>query len=100
MRETVLGYAMENPLEENAEGFYCVPVGFSYTLGVALKDGGYYVYAAVSKMTGVDEVNSQKTVAGVRYFNMVGQEMQEANGMTIVVTTYTDGTTSAVKVMK
>ena len=100
MRETVLGYAMENPLEENAEGFYCVPVGFSYTLGVALKDGGYYVYAAVSKMTGVDEVNSQKTVAGVRYFNMAGQEMQEANGMTIVVTTYTDGTTSAVKVMK
>ena len=32
--------------------------------------------------------------------NMAGQEMQEANGMTIVVTTYTDGTTSAVKVMK
>ena len=31
---------------------------------------------------------------------MAGQEMQEANGVTIVVTTYTDGTTSAVKVMK
>jgi len=31
---------------------------------------------------------------------MAGQEMQEAHGMTIVVTTYTDGTTSAVKVMK
>ena len=41
-----------------------------------------------------------KTVAGVRYFNMAGQEMSEANGLTIVVTTYTDGTTSAVKVMK
>ena len=45
-------------------------------------------------------MNAGKTVAGVRYFNMAGQEMQEANGMTIVVTTYTDGTTSAVKVMK
>ena len=100
MQETVLGYAMQNPLEEGAEGNYCVPVGFSYTLGVALKDGGYYVYAAVSKMTGVDEIANGKTVAGVRYFNMAGQEMQEANGMTIVVTTYTDGTTSAVKVMK
>jgi hypothetical protein len=50
--------------------------------------------------TAVNELNGEKTVAGVRYFNMAGQEMQEANGMTIVVTTYTDGTTSAVKVMK
>jgi hypothetical protein len=30
----------------------------------------------------------------------MGQEMQEANGLTIVVTTYTDGTTSTAKVMK
>ena len=50
--------------------------------------------------TSIDEMNAGKTIAGVRYFNMAGQEMQEANGMTIVVTTYTDGTTSAVKVMK
>ena len=50
--------------------------------------------------TGVDELVNGKTVAGVRYFNMAGQEMQEANGITIVVTTYTDGTTSAVKVIK
>ena len=50
--------------------------------------------------TGVNELMNGKTVAGVRYFNLAGQEMQEANGVTIVVTTYTDGTTSAVKVMK
>ena len=50
--------------------------------------------------TSVNELVNGKTVAGVRYFNMAGQEMQEANGMTIVVTTYTDGTTSAVKVIK
>ena len=48
----------------------------------------------------VNELVNGKTVAGVRYYNMAGQEMQQANGMTIVVTTYTDGTTSAVKVMK
>ena len=48
----------------------------------------------------VSELVNGKTVAGVRYYNMAGQEMQQANGMTIVVTTYTDGTTSAVKVMK
>jgi hypothetical protein len=53
-----------------------------------------------NNFTGVNEIANGKTVAGVRYFNMAGQEMQEANGVTIVVTTYTDGTTSAVKVMK
>ena len=51
-------------------------------------------------LTGISEMMNGKTVAGVRYFNMAGQEMSEANGLTIVVTTYTDGTTSAVKVMK
>ena len=51
-------------------------------------------------MTGINEVNDSKQIAGVRYFNLAGQEMTEANGLTIIVTTYTDGTTSAVKVMK
>ena len=50
--------------------------------------------------TGIDEMMNGKTIAGVRFFNMAGQEMSEVNGMTIIVTTYTDGTTSAVKVMK
>ena len=54
----------------------------------------------LSKITGVLEVVDGKQVANVRYFNMAGQEVQEANGLTIVVTTYTDGTTSAVKLMK
>ena len=54
----------------------------------------------VGPTTGIDELIGGKAIANVRYFNMAGQEMQEANGMTIVVTTYTDGTTSAVKVMK
>ncbi len=50
--------------------------------------------------TAINEMTAGKAIANVRYFNMAGQEMQEANGMTIVVTTYTDGTSSAVKVMK
>ena len=54
----------------------------------------------VEPWTSISEMNAGKTVAGVRYFNMAGQEMSEANGLTIVVTTYTDGTTSAVKVIK
>ena len=51
-------------------------------------------------LTSINEAAADKQVAGVRYFNMAGQEMTEANGLTIIVTTYTDGTTSAVKVMK
>ncbi len=97
---TVLGTALDNELFKT-DGFYTLPVGYNYNLGVAIgPDGDYYVYAAQASFVGVDELNANKTVAGVRYFNMAGQEMQEANGVTIVVTTYTDGTTSAVKVMK
>ena len=48
----------------------------------------------------VNEMNAGKTVANVRYFNVAGQEIAQPSGMTIKVTTYTDGTTSAVKVVK
>ena len=54
----------------------------------------------VDQHTGLDELNGEKAVAGVRYFNVAGQEMAQPSGLTIVVTTYTDGTASAVKVMK
>jgi len=50
--------------------------------------------------TAVGEILNGKTVANVRYFNMAGQEMQQADGVTIMVTTYTDGTTTTTKVMK
>ena len=101
MTATVLGTALDNPLSENMN-YYTVPVGYSYTLGIFVDDmtNEFYVYAAQGGYTGVNELVNGKTVAGVRYFNMAGQEMKEANGMTIVVTTYTDGTSSAVKVMK
>ena len=51
---------------------------------------------------GINELtnDTNKVVAGVRYYNIMGQEMQQADGLTIVVTTYTDGTHSAVKVIK
>ena len=59
-----------------------------------------FVVPAKENPTSIDELINGQNVAGVRFFNMAGQEMSEANGMTIVVVTYTDGTTSAVKVMK
>ena len=110
MQATLMGEAantVSNPLI-SGDNQYTVPVGFAYVLGVYTGgseewggENGYYVYCAQAVMTtGIDEMNANKTVANVRYFNMAGQEMQQADGMTIVVTTYTDGTTSAVKVMK
>ena len=54
----------------------------------------------IDPMTGLSELLQGKTVAAVRYFNVAGQEMAQPQGMTIVVTTYTDGTTSAAKVVK
>ena len=54
----------------------------------------------ITPKTGLDEVSGEKAVAGVRYFNVAGQEMAQPEGMTIVVTTYTDGTTIATKVVK
>ena len=67
--------------------------GFSQYDVVPKKEG-------VDPISGIDEMMGGKVVAGVRYFNQAGQEMPEANGVTIVVTTYTDGTTSATKVIK
>ena len=95
------GDANQNPLYEN-DNFWAIPVGYKYVIGVVYDaiNGGYYLQISRGTFVGVDELNADKAVAGVRYFNMAGQEMQEANGMTIVVTTYTDGTTSAEKVMK
>ena len=50
--------------------------------------------------TSVDEINAGKTVADVRYYNVAGQQVAQPSGLTIKVTTYTDGTTSATKVVK
>ena len=51
--------------------------------------------------TGVNDVNSAKEVKGVSYFNMMGVESaQPFDGANIMVTTYTDGTSSATKVVR
>lgn len=51
--------------------------------------------------TGVTEVSSSKTVANVTYVNIAGMQSNEPfDGVNIVVTTYTDGTRSAVKVIR
>ena len=105
--EAFLGDAMQNPLSAENTNTYFVYNGYSYSIGIhlvineeTLEVVGYTAYVAKGGPVSVDELANGKTIANVRYFNMAGQEMQSVNGMTIKVTTYTDGTTSAVKVMK
>ncbi len=51
--------------------------------------------------TAIDDVNTNKTVKAVKYYNTLGVASdQPFDGINIVVTTYTDGTQSSVKVLK
>ena len=64
-------------------------------------EGGVWFFIQENETpVGISELVNGKQIAGVRYFNALGQEVQSANGVTIVVTTYTDGTTSTAKVVK
>ena len=55
----------------------------------------------VNSLTSVNEVVSGKTVAAVEYYNLAGQQIDRPQGgVTLVVTTYTDGTRSTTKVIK
>ena len=52
-------------------------------------------------VTGVASVNAAKAVKSVNYYNLAGQaSAQPFEGVNIVHTTYTDGTTSVAKVMR
>ena len=65
--------------------------------------GGHLtVYRLTNGSGSVEELinDTDKVVANVRYYNIMGQEMNQANGITIVVTTYTDGSSKAIKVIK
>ena len=88
----------------NADGYeplFTQDIGIQvyYTVdGVKNHSDFVWLYGGVH--SGVNELANGKTVANVRYYNVAGQEMAQPSGMTIQVTTYTDGTRSAVKVVK
>ena len=76
-----------------------IGIQLNYTIdGVTNKSDIVYL-EVYPKPTAVDEVNAGKTVTGVRYFNIAGQEMAQPEGLSIKVTTYSDGTSSAAKVL-
>lgn len=51
--------------------------------------------------TGVEDVDAEKTVSGVTYYNLLGVSSDRPfEGVNVVVTTYTDGTKSSKKILK
>lgn len=51
--------------------------------------------------TGVEQIVNGREIANVRYINVAGQESDAPfKGVNIVVTTYTDGTTTTTKILK
>ena len=67
----------------------------------------YIVYPLISNhndpegVVGVKEVLGNKTIESVHYYNLMGMEGKTPfEGINIVVTRYTDGSTSTIKVMK
>lgn len=55
---------------------------------------------SISSSTGISELADSKQIANVHFYNVMGQETQQPNGITIIVITYTDGTTTTTKVVR
>ncbi len=88
-------------------------VSYSYAVQAVCRSVDFsgeivYVYSpnsnlisVVAETTGIDEEVALKSVKSVAYYDMAGRySMKPFDGVNIVVTTYTDGTTSTAKVMK
>ena len=84
----------DNPMFE-----WRIGIQLNYTVdGVTNKSD--IVYLEVYPHTALPEMGADKQVNSVRYYNMTGQELAQPEGLTIQVTTYSDGTSSAVKIIK
>jgi hypothetical protein len=56
---------------------------------------------SISEATGMSEATTARTVTSVDYYNIAGQRVDHIDsGVTIVVTTYSDGTNSVTKVFR
>ena len=80
---------------------------FTWRIGIqvhytvdGVRNSSDIVYLEVYEPSSVSEIAGAKEVSGVRYFNLAGQELSQPQGLTIQVTTFTDGTTTATKVIK
>ena len=81
--------------------YYQIGLQVHYTVsGITNSSNICYYSIGGGGWTNNDELKTAKTIATQRYYNMTGQEVSSPIGLTIQVTTYTDGTTVATKVVK
>lgn len=77
----------------NTDGMETIPAYIVYPLNAGENANG--------TVTDVTEVNVEKKVVSVRYFNVMGMESEQPfDGINIIVTSYSDGSRSAIKVLK
>lgn len=104
-RDTHLDVTVTEPMSD--------VVSYAYTVQGVAKTVDYYggiadIFSIESnkinvkeEVTGVDENLAEKTVTAVKYIDLTGKtSTQPFNGVNIVVTTYSDGTTKTAKVLK
>ena len=73
----------------------------NYTVnGITNKSDIVYLEVNPRPHSAVNEIEASKTVTAVNYYNLAGQQMANPSGLTIQVTTYSDGTTTATRVIK
>lgn len=80
---------------------------FQWRIGIQLyytsgetRTASNIVYFDVFPHSGLNEMSIDKQVTDVRYYSMAGEEVSQPDGMTFIVTTYSDGTTRTTKVLK
>lgn len=60
-----------------------------------------HAFEVIDEITGVNGISTDKTIAKVTYINALGQAADSPfTGVNIIITRYTDGTSSATKVVK
>ena len=70
-----------------------------YTGGGLSTDWVVYPLTADEVITAVSDVNTSKTVTGIKYYNLAGMASDAPfDGINIRVTTYSDGTRQASKI--
>ena len=73
----------------------------STPIGAGYMNPGYIFQFEDGTMTAIKDITATKTIKSVRYFNVAGIEStQPFDGINIVVTNYSDGTKSAIKVLR
>jgi hypothetical protein len=69
------------------------------TSGESVRLAGFNI--PISNPTALNEMTAGKTIANVKFFNLAGQQTAKpATGVTLVVTTYTDGTRTTTKLIR